>query len=202
VSAATPLIAPTGPLETRPFVGDRYLLVGAGLTGGAAYAVLHDFIRQVGAEIFHVAAEDLYAALNRLAAATPPGSDGLLCDPRFTGTRHEPNRRGSFSNLAPANFTPGHLARALLEGMAIAFHALYEAMLAAGARPRQRLIGAGNGMRRNPLLARIVAERFALPLATPRHTEEAAVGAALLASVAAGEHSLASAGDLIRYEEG
>jgi sugar (pentulose or hexulose) kinase len=52
-------------------------------------------------------------------------------------------------------------------------------------RPRTRLVGAGNGLRENAVLAGIVAETFGLPLAVPRHREEAAYGAALVAAVGA-----------------
>jgi ribulose kinase len=50
------------------------------------------------------------------------------------------------------------------------------------------------------VLGQLIAEKFGLPLTVPRHREEAAFGAALLASVGAGIHpDLASAGNLIRY---
>jgi len=117
-----------------------------------------------------------------------PGADGLRCSPLFTGTRTDPTLRGSFTGITPENLTPGHLTRALLEGMAEGFYAFYEQM-----RPllgsRTQLIGSGNGLRRNPLLAQILAERFGMPLHIPALEEEAAVGAALLAAVGTGEYA-------------
>ena len=41
-------------------------------------------------------------------------------------------------------------------------------------------------MRRNRALADIIADRFSMNVTTPQHDEEAAYGAALLASVGAG----------------
>jgi sedoheptulokinase len=202
ISATTTQVVPPGTLETRPFLDEQELLVGAGVTGGNAYAVLNDFIRQVGEQVFNVAIDKdaLYGILHQLAEAVPAGSDGLQCEPFFAGTRRQPERRGSFSEVSRRAFTPGHLARSLLEGMADTFLTLYSEMQANGLRPRTRLIGSGNCLRRNPLLAASLSDRFGLPLVTPRHTEEAAFGAALLASVAVGEQSLASAGRLIQYE--
>ena len=171
-----------------------YLLVGAGVGGGRSYALLRDFIGQVGRECFGVeAADDLYPTLNALAATIPPGSDGLRCDPRFGGNRFNPDQRGGVTAIDGSNFTPGHLARATLEGLAATFHTLYGNMLTAGLTPRRRLVGSGNGIRRNPLLVELLGSSFAMPLVNPRQVEEAAHGAAMLAAVGAGELSLDAA---------
>jgi len=61
--------------------------------------------------------------------------------------------------------------------MAEGFYAFYEQMRPL-LGPRTQLIGSGNGIRRNPLLAQILAERFEMPLHIPALEEEAAVGAA------------------------
>jgi sugar (pentulose or hexulose) kinase len=139
--------------------------------------------------------------MNRLAANVPRGAGGLRCEPFFTGTRARPDVRASWSGVSAENFTPAHMTRALLEGMARAFHTGYELIARSANGSRNRLIGAGNGLRENPVLAKLVAEEFGLPLAFPAHREEAAYGAALLAAVSAGVcPDLASAGQMIRYE--
>jgi sugar (pentulose or hexulose) kinase len=191
-------------LETRPFPGGGYLLVSAGLSGGAAYAVLERFFRGVADDVLGTLAtpEEVYAAMNRLAERTPAGCDGLLCEPFFAGTRAEPQRRASFTGLEAANFTPGHLARALLEGMARTFAASRQLLAGLAGRAPGTLVGAGNGVRANPLLARLIAREFGLPLRVPAHREEAAFGAALLAAVRTGAAAdLAAAGRLIRHAE-
>ncbi|MCL4833843.1 MAG: FGGY-family carbohydrate kinase [Caldilineaceae bacterium] len=174
-------------LENRPFPGGHYLLIGGGLFGGRSYAYLLNFFRQAGAELFDgAAADDLYERMTALAARVAPGSDGLACAPFFTGSRVDPHLRASFTGLSPDNFTPGHFARALLEGMAEGFHRFGEQM-APIIGERSPLVGAGNGIRRNRLLAGILAERFAMPLHIPALAEEAAVGAAIVAAVGQGE---------------
>jgi sedoheptulokinase len=187
-------------METRPYVGDTYLLVGGGIIGGRSYAMVRDFVRHIGRDVFGVEGpDDLYPILNRLAASVPPGADGLHCDPRFGGNRFDPDQRGSITGLDGQNLTPGHLARALLEGMARTFHDLYGNMLAVGLPARARLVGAGNGVRRNPLLVDLLRDTFDLPLVSPRHTEEAAHGAAMLAAVAVGELTLGEATGRLAY---
>jgi sugar (pentulose or hexulose) kinase len=187
-------------LETRPFPRGGFLLVAAGLCGGGSYAVLERFFRAAGEQLFGARpADDLYPLMNRLAAAVPRGADGLRCEPYFTGSRSQPELRASFTGASAENLTPGHLTRALLEGMARSFVDGYEAITKLGP-PCNRLVGAGNGLRANPVLAQAVAEEFGLPLAFPRHREEAAFGAALLAAVGAGVYpDLTAAGRLVRY---
>jgi sugar (pentulose or hexulose) kinase len=190
-------------LETRPFPRGGYLLVSAGLCGGASYAVLERFFRQVGSQLFQAPPRDaLYELMNQLAATVPPGADGLRCEPFFTGTRLRPELRASWTGVSATNFTPGHLARALLEGLAEAFRTGLAQIRRNAPGPWQRLVGAGNGLRANPLLARIVTDTFGMPLSVPHHREEAAYGAALMAAVGAGIHSdWAAGGRLIRYEK-
>jgi sugar (pentulose or hexulose) kinase len=173
-------------LETRPFPGGGYLLVSAGLVGGRTYALLEQFFRDVGERFFDQSTGPLYERLNTLAAAVPRGADGLRCEPFFTGTRDNPELRASWTGVSAENFTAGHFTRALLEGMARAFRSGYERIGRHLSVSRRRLVGAGNGVRENPVLARIVSDEFELPLAVPRHREEAAFGAALIASVGAG----------------
>ncbi|HHX45651.1 MAG TPA: hypothetical protein GX714_16970 [Chloroflexi bacterium] len=185
-SVLTDAFAHVPGIEARPFPGGRYLLVGAGLYGGASYALLRGLFQRIG-EAFWGTGEDaaLYERMNALAARVPPGSDGLRCTPLFAGTRTDPEVRGSFQGMSIDNMTPGHLARALLEGIAEQLAALYDTMRRL-AGPRANLVGAGNAVERNALLARILATRFGLPLHLPALGEPAAVGAALVAATTAG----------------
>lgn len=187
VAAYTERYVYSPPLETRPFPMGGYLLVHAGLCGGRSYALLERFFRAVGEQVLGVVADEpVYEAMNRLVATVPIGADGLRCKPLFTGTRENPQLRGSWTGVSPENFTPAHIARALLEGIASELADSHGLIREASQKAYGRLIGAGNGLRENSVLAGIVADEFGMPLAFPRHREEAAVGAALVAMVGAG----------------
>ena len=197
-------VRPTVELEARPFVDGGFLLVGAGLVGGRSYAWLLEFFRVIGKTFFGgTGQEDLYEVMNQLAAETAPGSDGLRSEPLFTGTRREPDRRGVWTGVGASNFTPGHMARALLEGLVDQFVQLVNEMNHMGAGNRTQLVGAGNGIRKNALLRTILEDRFGMVMRVPAHTEEAAFGAALLGAMSEGGLEDAKAvGRMIQYEKG
>jgi sugar (pentulose or hexulose) kinase len=189
-------------LETRPFPRGGYLIVSAGLAGGASYAVLERFFRDVGIKLLGIKADEpLFPLMNELAETVPRGADGLSCQPLFSGSRACPGLRASWQGASMVNFTPAHMIRALLEGMARTFREGFETMVKITGRRPNRLVGAGNGLRENPVLSEIVQDAYAIPLLLPRQQEEAAVGAALLAAVAVGFFpDLASAGPIIQYQ--
>lgn len=185
VSVVVPEVVHGEWLETRPYL-DGYLLTSAGLAGGRAYAAFAQFIAEIGRDFFHQVNVDVYATLNNLASKVAAGSDGVICEPFFGGTRWEPERRGKWTGIGFEQLKAGHLARALLEGTAHALAEGYARMRSLIDEPRQHLIGAGNGLRENALLRTIVATQFSLPMQVPLHTEEAAFGAALVAGVGVG----------------
>ncbi len=170
-------------MDTRYFPDDRFLLVGAGLVGGDAYAWLARTVcgwqKSFGEA---VPEEEVYAKLERLAGSVPGDADGLVCEPFFRGTRRQPQARGSFYGIGVDNFTPGHLARAILNGIA---DGMASFLIQAGDHApsdRSRIVAAGNGIRNNPLLQQILGERLGGRIEMAPYDEPAAVGAALLAS--------------------
>lgn len=179
----------TSTSDTRFLPDDRFLLVGAGLTGGDAYAWVRrtfgNWLESIGVCRTD---DELFDAVNRLAVNIPPGCDGLRCEPYFRGTRREPERRGGFNGISTGNFTPGHVARSVLEGIADALagfvreHAWHEGE----SRSFDRVIATGNAVRRNSLLAACLARAFERPVYVSEQEEEAAYGAAILAGVRTG----------------
>ncbi|MGE3776940.1 MAG: sedoheptulokinase, partial [Pirellulaceae bacterium] len=189
------------PVELRPYPLRGNLLSHVGLSGGWSYQILEQFLEDVGQRVFGIGstAGQLYAAMNRLAAEVPAGSDGLLCQPCFAGTRANAAARGTIRGLSPQNFTVAHLARATLEGMANDYREAYQQLSTMCGRRHAQMAVAGNGLRANDVLAQIVVETVGIPLAVTRHQEAAAFGAALVASVGTGIHqNLAKAGQWVR----
>jgi sugar (pentulose or hexulose) kinase len=187
-------------LETRALVGvpdAPYMLVGASLCGGRAYAWLADtvqaWVQAVAPASVPASRSDVYAVLNALAAAAPVDCGGLCATTSFAGTRADPDRRGTLAGVDLENFALGNVARAVLTGMVAELAEHYDAARAAGHAPvRPLIVGAGNAVRRNPVLREIIAARFASSLTQPAYMEEAASGAALLAGVASGVFSSAA----------
>ena len=194
-----------GSLELRPFMDGGFLLAGVGVVGGRTFRTLRDFFSRVGTDVFGLN-PDPERILNRLvelAAEVGPDEAAVGFEPFFTGTRLDSGSRGSITGIAPANFTPGHIANALFDGMAGELHRSYEEAISLGAGRKAQLVGSGNGLRLNSVLRSLLEGRFGMQVQFAGHTEEAGVGAALCASVASGafpDIATASA-EFVRYEE-
>ena len=188
-----------GELELRPLGGGASLIVGSALCGGRSYALLEGFLRSC-AELAGSKVEPMYEAMNSVGIALLDDPEIMKVDTRFSGTRLQPELRGSIGNLSTQNYDAGHLIAGTLMGMAGEIHRLYSEMLSAGSSPAAFLVGSGNGIRKNPALKRAFEKVFGMPLHIPAHTEEAAYGTALFAMTAAGlVPTLGAAQALIRY---
>lgn len=173
------------PLETRPWVDGQSLLVGASLCGGRAYQVLAEFFAAVGCTLFDASPDHLYDQMTQIGLQADPNAGGLRVDTRFAGTRNDPALRGMLSGLDTGNWSPGNLIRAVANGMVDELLDYYALAQREGARAAH-LVGAGNAVRRNPLVREAMTRRLGLPVRMPPYEEEAAVGAALTGAVAAG----------------
>lgn len=167
-------------LETRPMPGGGWLLVGASLCGGRAYALLADFFAQT-ARMTGSEPEDIYGAMERLLRSCPRPDNIPDVSPLFQGTRQDSHDTASITGLTAENFTPLHLIWGMMEGMVRELEQMYRAYLAAGGTPR-RLLGSGGGVQRNPFLCGCFSRAFGTPLTLTNGREEAAAGAALFAA--------------------
>lgn len=181
-------------LELRPLSGERKLLVGSSLCGGRAYALLERFFR-LAAAMAGVRTDSLYEAMEQAAKETPETE--LEFETFFCGTRAEPNRRAEIRGLGSENFTPGNLVRGCMRGIAAELLELYKS----GGADCTRLVGTGNGIRRNSTLRKILENMFGMNMQVPRFREEAAAGAAIFAMTAAGIYeNLEEAERIVNYE--
>ena len=191
---------PAEDLEMRPIIDDAYIIAGSMLCGGRAYAMLEGFIRDV-ASLSGYDGGKLYEAMNAVANASIEIENPWKVDTRFSGSRRQPEIRGSIQGIGIDNFDAKHLIGGLLNGIVDETMDLYAKMLQAEVNRPTELIGSGNGLRRNAALRRAYERRFGLEMKIPAHNEEAAYGAALYGMVAAGlAKSLNEAQKLIRYE--
>jgi xylulokinase len=158
----------------------RWYLLGAMLSAGMA---LRWFRAILGTDKFS------YAELDRIAGEVEPGSEGLTFLPYIVGERSpimDPRAKGSFVGLA-LRHGPGHMVRALLEGVSFALRQIMETMEDCGA-DLPRLVASGNGLG-SPLWRQMLADVIDRPLFQGQDkyaAERAGVGAAMIGGIGAG----------------
>lgn len=118
------------------------------------------------------------AELSRLALSVPAGAGGLVLVPYFEGERtpNLPDATGSLHGITLANFTPGNVARAAVEGVVCSLADGLAALTDQGVTV-QRLILIGGGAR-SQALQEITSAVFGLPVHVPEPGEYVADGAA------------------------
>lgn len=126
-----------------------------------------------------------FADLTAEAGKSPPGAGGLLFHPHLNGEwapYWDDGLRGAFVGLTAAHGR-GDLARAVMEGVALAIAEAFEFMQGAGlASDELRLLGGGSSAR---LWSQIVADVLGRPLIVPAN-RDAAFGAALVVGMGVG----------------
>ena len=171
-------------IEARPFLHGAYLLAGSSLCGGKAYALLEKFFREFVKEATGQE-RPLYQILEKLARDGKASSEGketkqkLQIETTFDGTRVHPEQSGSITNLSADNFTPAAFVYGTLEGMSRELYQMYQTIQNGTGIQIKRMIGSGNGLRKNPVLCEIAEEMFGVKLVLAECEEEAATGAAV-----------------------
>lgn len=173
-----PKIDDTGLLQTLGYPTGHFFIENPGwLSGGAV---------KWAADILGIAD---FARFDALAASVPPGADGVTFLPALAGTTAPEwvaSARGCFYGLSAAHGT-GHLARAVLEGCAFAMRDVAD-RLAEMAVPIDSILLLGGGAR-SAVWAQMRADLTGLPVDVPPAADSSPLGAAVLASVAAGVHA-------------
>ena len=180
LSARSETLVTVEGLDTRPFVRGEYLLVGAGLCGGSAYALLRDLVLEV-LEIFEADAEgEIYHQLEEAAKRVMDEAHHLQIDTRFRGSRNNPELRGAITQIGMDNLSIGHLAVGVMRGICEELYGFYE-IVPEALRASEAIIGVGNALRHNATLRTILAERFGKNFSFCKYEEEGAIGASKLA---------------------
>lgn len=172
-------------MELRPYPGGDKLLVGAALSGGKSYALLERFFSQVIEMYTGEAPAETYTLMERFLRASSGDGQGLIVNTQFLGTRANQGIRGSIEGISLDNYSPGNLTHAFLQGMIDELNAFYIGLTKLTGTRYRAVIGSGNALRANPVLCSKVRSTFNLPFYLSAAPEEAAVGAALCAAVAA-----------------
>jgi xylulokinase len=177
VSVVTERTTPSPRTLTYPYLlGDLGFTIAVTSNGTAALRWLRS----------SVPTEMSFQQIVDLAAAAPAGANGLIFHPYLMGERTpywDPRLRGAFIGLSVRHGL-AHLARAVLEGVAFSLRDCLETIKGMGLTTRSMsLLGGGS---RSPLWSSIAASVLNCELRKPA-TDDAAVGAALLAGIGCGD---------------
>ena len=130
-----------------------------------------------------------YERFSAEAAAVAPGAEGLIFLPYLSGERTphmDPHARGGFIGLSYFH-EQGHLARAVMEGVAFGLRQALELSIELGGEV-EAVIATGGGAE-STVWRQILADVLGLPLQKSLLAEQAALGAALLSGVGTGIYS-------------
>lgn len=128
------------------------------------------------------------ALFDRLVAAVPPGSQGLMLQPYWSpGLRHPgPEARGAIIGFSDVH-TRAHLYRAILEGLAFALREGLEHIQKRSGVPITSLRVSGGGSQSDAAM-QLTADIFNLPAYRPHTPETSGLGAAIIGAVGLGLH--------------
>ncbi len=129
---------------------------------------------------------DTYEVLTEAAAEIPAGSDGLIVIDHFQGSRtpvSDPMARGMIWGLTLAH-GPGHVFRALIEGVCYGTELILRSMRAEDFEPRLNVV---SGVpTQNELWMQMHADVSNVPISLTKVSEGPVLGSAMLAAVGAG----------------
>jgi gluconokinase len=123
-----------------------------------------------------------YEVLNDLAAAAPPGADGLLVvatSPRWSQDTWQHKAPYAFHNFQVSH-TLGHVARAIMEGVCFGVRGNLDQLERVAGSPLQQVIYTG-GSAQVPFWVQMMADVIGRPLVVPQVPEPAGAAGAQLA---------------------
>ncbi len=165
---------------------DMWTSFGSTLAAGGAYRWWRDQGCADLAETAKRRGENVYEMMNRLAASSRPGSNGVIFTPYLSGERcpyPDADARGCFYGLS-LNSTRADMTRAVMEGITYSLAQIIDIYRALS--PLSCVISSGGGAA-SPLWPQMQADIFELPVRTVSAAAEGgAFGAALVGGVGAG----------------
>ena len=164
----------------------EYVNFACTLSSGLGLKWFRDQFCQAEIQAAKEMGEDPYTLMNQEAARSPIGANRLFFLPYLMGERSplmDNDARGVFFGLN-AMHTRRDMLRALMEGVIYALCQNLETMREMGVQP-DAMLACGGGAR-SPFWRQMMADVFGLPVKTLQSSEGPALGAAILAGVAAG----------------
>ncbi|MDR2947880.1 MAG: hypothetical protein LBV71_01600 [Prevotella sp.] len=164
-------------LDTRPFPGGGFLLVGAALCGGQSIDILKKLFENT-LKLFSIGNNDIDYYEKMSTLDYKKCSNNLpVVRTLFAGTRSEPENRGSILNISTSNLTPENLILAFTKGVCDELLEFYKIIPEHITKEKVILIGSGNGIKKNALLRKVIEDGFKQKLILSPYQEESAFGA-------------------------
>jgi gluconokinase len=184
-------VDPQGRLWTYVVDEDLWVVGGIVSSGGIVYDwFLSNLVWGTTETAYNASSEHVRQLTESLASAVPPGAEDLIFIPYLGGEQCPawyPHTRGGFFGL-DFRHRPGHLARAVLEGIARSIYRIAESIQSLLNLDFNEIRVTG-GLTSSPLWLQIAADMFGSPIAVSGSAEGSARGAAMLASIALGLRS-------------
>ncbi len=123
-----------------------------------------------------------HAALNAAVAATPAGAGGLVLLPYLAGERtpNVPAGSGVMLGLNAQTFSPGHIARAAMEGVTLGMNYGLRRLAQLGVKAKEIRVTGGGA--KSAVWRQLMADIFDVPVVAMVEDEGAALGGALQAA--------------------
>ena len=169
-------------------VTNKWHLMGVTLSAAGSFRWYRDTFTYEEKLEAEKSGKDVYEILTEKASTIPAGSEGLFFLPYLTGERTpypDPNARGAFIGLN-VRHTKAHMTRSVLEGVAYSLRDCYELISNLGIKAESIVISGGGA--KSVLWRSIISDIFNAEINTLTCTEGAPYGAAIIASVGAGEY--------------
>lgn len=169
---------PASSISYFPYFEDSYLAVAASLNGGNVLASFVEMLKLWMKEFGVEEPSDLCLYEKLIGCALNQETSDLRVRPTILGERHNPMCLGQVTNISSANFSLGHVTRALCCGILDNMASMMPADLLQQAGVR-RIVGSGSAIARNQVLRQEVERAFPLPVVYGQNADSA-VGVAMV----------------------
>ena len=187
---------------TDGMIPGQYSVEGGQVSTGAIVAWFKNQFASDAAAQAKERGVDTYVVLNEMAADIPIGSDGLIVIDYFQGNRTphtDPLLRGAIWGLSLGH-TPGHVFRAILEGICYGTEDIFRTMRRNGFQPGEAVVA--GGPTKSELWMQMHADVSNVPVSLTKESEGPVIGSAMLAGVGAGVfEDIQSAADAMVHTE-
>ena len=172
-------------VETRPFLKNGFILSGASLCGGYAYALLERFFDETITWLCGDILENKPNIYKKLDEISPLNFDNFpAVKTLFFGTRVNPEMNASISGIDANNFLPQNLTAGIVVGIIKELKEFFDLFPDEIRKNILELYGSGSFFNKHPFVPACCENIFHLSVKKTNCDEEAAFGAAISMGIA------------------